>query len=688
MKFFSPNKIVGLILVAFFILSRFYDLPTYVSSILSLCWFLYVPYALGFLILEISRRYLKRLNSSIESIDIVIHILNWFVGIVAVSAIVYSLFTADVPIIGIIGPLLLFISIAAIFVFESSKSLQSFKKYHLRIVLILIIGITFALYIRSFSPYPLSPGIDVFNHMYVIQNILDNSDEVLLVYPPTFDITIALGSSTFDADLNSVFWMGSILIGMLFSLSCYVMLCYFLKNNTQAIFGTVIALPLTETAFASNLQFFYPSSFVMSIFPLMIFSIDYLWKKLVDTNRMVALVFTVTIFAIFILIHSYIGFIVVVALSVYIFCFYYLSKKDRSFFIFRLLTVAFSLILLAYCLGFVTFQFKLDFIEHKTFLTYDMFETPTKVRHLEQWYTEQILLASAIGFFLLSFYKDKKIVILNFIGVVMLLIYFQQISDIQRIMPLERAFLALGAVTTFTLPIIILTQKFKTSHMFYNNMKKIKLRPTNASQTDIENKNSKKIIEKLRSIQLTNSLGIFQTHHKDSKILSIYVIIVFAFIYPVLLVPFDAYTDPLTSLGYPLTTYTFEELDASKWIKENIPENYKIYSDPSTVIEMRGLSNRPNIEGIGWNLTVASEVRSVLLSENATYAYESILTNHGKNTAIVITPRTSEWLRGDTFFTQLPIKEFKYFEGVEKFFDENYFRLEYRNDNILIFVLR
>jgi hypothetical protein len=154
------------------------------------------------------------------------------------------------------------------------------------------------------------------------------------------------------------------------------------------------------------------------------------------------------------------------------------------------------------------------------------------------------------------------------------------------------------------------------------------------------------------------------------------------------LVPFDIYTNPFESLGYPLTNYTFEELEVSQWIKENVPENYKIYSDPSTVIEMRGLSNRPNIEGIGWNLSVANQVRSVLLTDNATFAYESILTNHGKNNAIVITPRTSEWLTGSTYFTQLPIKDFKYFDGLEKFYDENYFSLEYRNDNILIFTLR
>jgi hypothetical protein len=656
-----------------------------VSTILFLGWFLYVPYGIGFLILETSKRYLKKLNSSIDSIGIVIHVLNWFVGTAAISSVVYSLFAADLLRGGLIGPLLLFIAVTSFFVFKPRKSIHPFKKYYLRICLILILGISFGLYVRSFSPYPLSPGIDLFNHMYVIHGILDNSYKVLLVYPPTFDLIIALGSSTFGADLNSVFWMGSILISMLFSLSCYTMLFYFLRNNTQAIFGTIIALPLTETAFASNLQFFYPSSFVISIFPLMIVSVHYIWKNLVDTNRIISVVFTAIIFAIFILMHSYIGFIAVVALSIHIFCSYYISKKDRLFFILRLLTIAFSLMLLTYCLGIITFQIKLDFLESKTFLTYHLFNTNTKINHLEQWYTEQILLASVIGFVLLSFYKDKKIVILNFIGVIMFLVYFQQISDVQRIMPLIRAFLGLGAVITFTLPIIILVQKFKNSHLFDKRMKKSNLAASFLSKTEIEYNNPNKKNGNSKYNRFTDFQGFFQTHHMDSKILSIYVILVFAFIYPILMVPFDTYTNPFTSLGYDLTNYTFEELNASMWIREYLPEDYKIYSDPSTVIEMRGLSNRPHIEAIGWNISVAEEVRSVLLSDNASFAHSSILTNHGKNTAIVITPRTSEWLKDSTYFTQLPINNFKYFEGLEKFFDDNYFKLEYHHENILIF---
>jgi hypothetical protein len=297
-------------------------------------------------------------------------------------------------------------------------------------------------------------------------------------------------------------------------------------------------------------------------------------------------------------------------------------------------------------------------------------------------------LASVFGFVLLSFFKNKNIVILSFIGVAMLLIYFQQISDIHRIMPLERAFIGLGAVTTITLPIIILLKKLKISHLSFNNIKRIKSRDPVVSPLGSENKKPNAFVERFKSVRLTTNIGFFQTHETNSKILSVYIILIFVFMFPVIMTPFDTYKDPYTTKGYDFTNYTFEELTAAEWIKENIPKNFKIYSDPSTVIEMRGLSDRPHIEGISWNTTIANEVGSVLVSENATYAHQSILTNHGNNTIIVISPRTSEWIKGDTYFVQYPINEFNYFQGVQKFFNEDYFELQHRDDNIMIFTLR
>jgi hypothetical protein len=78
----------------------------------------------------------------------------------------------------------------------------------------------------------------------------------------------------------------------------------------------------------------------------------------------------------------------------------------------------------------------------------------------------------------------------------------------------------------------------------------------------------------------------------------------------------------------------------------------------------------------------------ISLSEKETYGYQSIITNHSNDTTIVINPRTCEWLTGREFFIQSSITDFEYFEGVEKFFDEKYFRMDYNKNDIMIFILR
>jgi hypothetical protein len=95
--------------------------------------------------------------------------------------------------------------------------------------------------------------------------------------------------------------------------------------------------------------------------------------------------------------------------------------------------------------------------------------------------------------------------------------------------------------------------------------------------------------------------------------------------------PYNIYLDAYTKDGYSFVNFIGEELNAAKWIEKNSPKNYAIYSDPFTVIEMRGLAYRQNVEGIGWNITVASE--------DAASAYRMITSTVGKNILVVITPR-------------------------------------------------
>ena len=279
---------------------------------------------------------MKKINSIITSINIAGIIIKWIFGILVVSIIVLISLHSHLSILSILGPVLLLLSVGLYFILNQlktkSKSKIGLNNYYLRIVLVVIVlGISFGLYIRSFSPYPLTPGLDVFIHIYTIKSILSNSfSNVPLVYLPTFDIFVALGSSTFNADLNSVFWFGSILLCIIFSLSWYIMSYYFLRNHAISILGTIISLSITEMGIASNLQYYYPASFSMSIYPLLFFLVDYIWKKLKNDHIILAVILTISICSVLIMMHYYLGIIASVQLSLYIVCAFYIAKKDNS----------------------------------------------------------------------------------------------------------------------------------------------------------------------------------------------------------------------------------------------------------------------------------------------------------------------------------------------------------------------
>ena len=94
------------------------------------------------------------------------------------------------------------------------------------------------------------------------------------VYTPSLDILNALSSSTFGASFLDVFWMGALLLFALFALSVYSLVFWITKSHGYAILTTIISLSITEGGFVSNLQFLFPSSFLMTIFPACFYVVD------------------------------------------------------------------------------------------------------------------------------------------------------------------------------------------------------------------------------------------------------------------------------------------------------------------------------------------------------------------------------------------------------------------------------
>lgn len=670
-------------------------MPMYVNTSLAFLWILFIPYFVGAVFLKIPLKRMKQLYFNVLDIGIAGIPIKWLIGLLLITVTIHISFIVQLGIINILGPLLLIsfviysLNIKLVYLRLHQKLVYRLNNDHIRIISILIlIGIFFGYYIRSFTPYPLSPGFDVFTHMYVINNILNDSfSNIPLTYFPTWDILLALGSTTYNADLNSIFWMGPFFQTPLYSISCYLMIYYFLKNKSVAILGTVICIPLTEQGLVPNMQVIYPSSVIMSFFPLMVFVVDVIWKK--QYGYQFKIVFTFIVYSGLIIIHPMLGGIASLLLSLYILFNFYLSKKEKMFFIIRLLSIVFSLILLLYYYGILTSQIYFqDIFNGKLFEIDYFYTTLTKIMHLEQFYTEVLLTLGIFGFLMLSFHKSRKIVVLNLLGIILLLVYFQQLIYIHRILALERPLLIFASTFVITLPILVISDRIKFSSLF-KRRKGESLYQGGIMEKGIFRHCIKKVqFNKIRLFTLNNKLGIILPYEKSTMLLIVYVLIVFVILFPILMKPFDLYVENYIENGYYFSSYTPQTIAASKWIDDNIPSTFKIYSDPQSVLEIRGLADRPNIEAIGWNTTVADEVKSVFQSDDPKDAYQRILSNHGHDVVIVITPKTTEWINSNLYFVSLPITDFKNFTGLKKFYNEKYFNLDYDKNDIYIFTLR
>ena len=169
----------------------------------------------------------------------------------------------------------------------------------------------------------------------------------------------------------------------------------------------------------------------------------------------------------------------------------------------------------------------------------------------------------------------------------------------------------------------------------------------------------------------------------------LYTAILIILLFPILVKPYDDYFGAYFNRGDAFVNFTYEELDAAKWIEKNIPHDYLIYSDPFTVVEFRGLTYHENLPQICCNQTVINLVRSAMVSQDPADAYHKIVSLvHENNTLIIITPRTFSWLQDNVTFVQFPAETFETFKGFDKFLDSNYFKTEYSSRNIFVFSLR
>jgi len=676
-------KATGIVLFLFFIVSEAFTLPEVLSAILGIFWLLYVPFGIGNLFIMIPIKSIKGLSNYLQSIKIANILIEWFIGLFLVLLLTFAI--NQLSMASILGPILLFAAAVSFHLKSPSSKIESKFFLNRSIVIILIIGsilgFSFGAYIRSLSPYPLTVGFDLFAHMHVAKSVLNGPiDTNTVVYLPTFDILIGLGSTTFKADVIGLFWIGPILLFSLFGIALYAMSYWITKNHICAFIGSFIGLSVTEMGLVPNLPHFYPASFVMCIFPLTFVIVDIIWKK-PSKDKKLPIILTVIIFSGLIVIHYDLGLVASSILLLYLIILYYTSKKDLVLLILRLITICVGIITLMYFWGYIHFQIQIQHIFNQSHLidnTY-LYDMRTKLMYLSQFYSTKVLSFSILGLVALSLFTEKRAVIMGFIALVLLVVDFQQIAIIDRILSLERPLLSFAAAVLLMMPSLIIFKRFRSAYPIHvDSDSKILSTHKNLGES---------ISDKLRIITLSSQI---------TRLNLVYGIAITILLLPTLVIPYKTYLEPFYQHGDTFSNFDSQELAAAKWIEKNTPKNYLVFSDPFTAFEMRGLAFRQNIDAIGWNLTIAKLVKSVMTSENASEAYNKIVSNNGKNLMIIVTPRTSQWLKVNdlnsaanrtNYFLDFPIEKFVSFRGFNKFFNTEYFNLEYHSNNIFVFTL-
>jgi hypothetical protein len=453
-RFSTLLQIGGIALFALFLTSKLVVLPGYLLSNLALTWMLYVPFCLGNLLTNFPMRSLKIIFNQVHDIQYGNIPIRWFLGFIIIVSITTFFLYAGISVTGLLGPTLLAIATGSTFLHRRQESKSTNKIFYI-LLFTIILGISFAGYVRSFSPYPLTPGTDIFTHLYTIQNILHNSLESPLVYPPTFHMLIALGSDTFHADLTEIFWLGSFVLFSLFSISVYLMSYWIAKNHVHAVIATVIALSVTEEGLVPNLQVFFPSSLIMCIFPSCFFFVDNIWNKL-NVDKKHKVFFTSIIFSGLILLHLQLGTLAALIIASYLIICNLVNRNNFINFIIKIMLICLTLIVIMYYFGYVNSQIQVSVFQSSTGLANYNFDIATKIKHLNWWYTDTIFIMSLVGLITLSFYKERKMTVIGLLAVVLLVIYFQNIEIIHRAMNLERPLLSFAAAALLVLPVSIL----------------------------------------------------------------------------------------------------------------------------------------------------------------------------------------------------------------------------------------
>ncbi|MCW3980157.1 MAG: hypothetical protein NWF11_01640 [Candidatus Bathyarchaeota archaeon] len=653
--FVASQLCVGIVLVSSSMLAAGTHFPDELRSFLSIAWIAYVPLGTGYHLMSL----LTHCGTGIEDKEWLPHarvLISWTIGmlgllVVSLISMRIGLFTQSVWGISMLS-FVTALYLLKFVCFPLSRKLPDLKRVYyssMPIVFGLLVGFVFVLFVRSNSPYPLTPGSDAFTHLYVIKGVLYNSSTASspLLYTPSIHVIIALAIDSFGASSEGVLWAGVFLTFLTYSVSMFVLAREFL-GWPAAILASIFSLAFNEQGLTPNLPVFYPSSIVMSMFPLSLLVI-YKWARQENWLGVRQIVQFGIICAGLVCIHFQLGIVASTILSSVLLLTRIATKWTKHV---RVISLLLSITVLLYYLQMIPYQINLDFLGNEY-----LYSLQTKVVHINNWFSPVLFLLSIMGLIISAFALRNKIAF-GLVANALLLVYFQRIPNVHRITNLLNPLLGIATSLAVVAPFILLD----------NIHLEIKL-----------------ISELTGKIQINiHDLLISKRYH------AIYVLFAFVVLFPSIVSPYSNYINYYADKGLNFYDFTQEELEVGRWLFQNTSANTIVYSDPATILVMRGLAFRKHVEAVAWNMTIGEKIKLAIASENASEAFEYIVSMVGKEVVIVITPRTSRWVRSwpNEYMVFLPLEKLEPFTGFEKFLDQGFFLLLYQTANVFVFSLK
>jgi len=493
---------------------------------------------------------------------------------------------------------------------------------------IIIFGLLLAIIFLKDYKWPSIPGWDIYVHLgnsnWIINhngtnNIIPNLGDVLVPYPYLFHMLVSSISLFIHVDPFTIFWAAPYFTIPYYGVLVYS-ITYVLNNNRmQAFLSALIALTIYGGGGFLGPQYFYTSTMSLLLFlNLLIFILDI---RIINHFYLIIISLFTLIFYFFYPFPIVITFPII---AYFILSNPYFSSKPnlKLVLIYRLSLIGMILI---------SFIYNIIVLSKRHYLLIE------KINLLRETYIDAYWIVFIIGCFYILFnsqnndkYVYKRNMNLLTYVLSLLLIYLMPHDSTRRVELYFRSFIAI--ISSFSI-------------VWINNILNY---------------------EPIKIIILKNEIKI--TFKKINLVTFVFIIFLISF----LIQPYLYYSDRNSNWS----NLSKDEYQASKWIKENSPSTSYILTDPSTGKILRGFTTRNcstwfmiRGQSTPGNFSLKKNIYEFFREENPLYIDEYIKGLPQNPYFIVITTRTSSWIRGNINKTYCgpTSEEIKPFLGISKF---------------------